>query len=84
MTNQETTPEEVIEEPTAPKKKSIRPIITKVLIWTGAAVGITAAAVLIGRTTRGDFEDENVFIIEESEPNRLIIEEVPQADEPTE
>ena len=84
MTNQETTPEEVIEEPTAPKKKSIRPIITKVLIWTGAAVGITAAAVLIGRTNRGDFEDENVFIIEESEPNRLIIEEVPQADEPTE
>ena len=84
MTNQETTPEEVIEEPTAPKKKSIRPIITKVLIWTGAAVGITAAAVLIGRTTRGDFEDENVFVIEESEPNRLIIEEVPQADEPTE
>ena len=84
MTNQETSPEETVEEPTAPKKTSIRPIITKVLIWTGAAVGIAAAAVLIGRTTRGDYEDENVIIIEEGEPNRLIIEEVPQADEPTE
>ena len=83
MTTQETTPEEV-EEPTAPTKKSIRPVITKALIWFGAAVGITAAAVLIGRTARGDYEDENVIIIEEGEPNRLIIEEVPQADEPTE
>lgn len=84
MTNQESSPEETVEEPTAPTKKSIRPLITKALIWTGAAVGIAAAAVLIGRTARGDFEDENVIIIEESEPNRLLIEEVPQADEPTE
>lgn len=84
MTTQESTPEEVTEELSAPKKKSIRPTITKVLIWVGAAVGITAAAVLIGRTARGDFEDDVDISIEEGEPNRLIIEEIPQVDEPTE
>lgn len=82
MTNQEPTIEETVEEPTAPKKKSIRPTVTKVLIWVGAAVGITAAAVLIGSRPRKE-DDVNIYI-EEGEPNRLIIEEVPQADEPTE
>lgn len=82
MTNQEPTIEETAEEPTAPKKKSIRPTVTKVLIWVGAAVGITAAAVLIG--SRPHKEDDVEIYIEEGEPNRLIIEEVPQVDEPTE
>ena len=82
MPNQESSTEETVEEPTAPKKRSIRPIVTKTLIWVGAAVGITAAAVLIGRSTRA--QDEVDIYIEEGEPNRLIIEEIPQADEPTE
>lgn len=85
MTNQETPLEDVINEvPVSTTKSTRRQKVTKALIWIGAAVGITAAAVLIGRTARGDFEDDNVYIMEESEPNRLIVEEVPQADEPTE
>lgn len=82
MTTQDNLTEETVEEPAAPTKKSIRPIVTKALIWVGAAVGITAAAVLIGRSTRYD-GDINIYV-EEGEPNRLIIEETPQVDEPTE
>lgn len=75
-TNEETiTVDETVaaEEPT--KLDKIKPIAKKVLIWTGAALGVIAGVVLLGKATSNK-DEIDVYVIEES-PAAPVDEETP-------
>ncbi len=73
MTTQTPTvdPTVTIEAPKATKFARIKPVLKTALIWTGAAVGVLAAAVLLSAARSSQFrlETDNTLIVHEN-PDR--------------
>lgn len=82
----DTTPETNNSEPTVvvevPKvRTSIKPIVKKVLFWTGAAVGVLAGAALISNTRRIADALEDGTVTVEPTPDYIVLSEAEALDD---